>query len=70
MICFFRDDPAKTIASAAAFSGAGECDKDVNRGTHDDEALRILHGIQMKRSRTIRVASRKSGQHVSKTKAD
>lgn len=50
MICFFEDDPAKTIASAAAFSGAGECDKDVNRGTHDDEALRILHRIQMKRS--------------------
>ena len=52
MICFFGDDPAKTIASAAAFSGAGECDKNVNRGTHDHEALRILHRIQMKRSRT------------------
>jgi hypothetical protein len=51
MICFFGDEPAKTMASAAAFSGAGECDKDLTRGTHDDEALRILHRIQMKRSR-------------------
>ena len=64
MICFFGDWSAKTRTSATAFPEAGEYDKG-----HDDGAPRILHRIQMKRSRANTCSEQevtRSGQHVSK----